>query len=805
MKFLSKSLIILLVSIFASCGKDKVIDSPEPEPDLAVSNLKTPTNGATVILIANGGSTIFGWEASKRSEVSYLLAFDKTTGNFSNPVHSVNTNDKTSVSVTHAQLDEIAGKMGIEPGKSGTFKWTVFSSKDNESAKAERTHTIAVRRLDEVVLPCEGDDCPCEDCGLNPCVCPHGLSSAVYIVGEGTEIGSNSNDDALMMKRIAARQYEIYMRLEAGKTFRFIDNDNGKGRLIYWQTNGVTLVTTNGTGGGTVAKTAIYKLFINTSTERCTISEIDWVALMHNWSQMLFPLEYQGFGKWALYDYGITGINDNEMDDRYKFRMRKIVNGSGTITEWRTAVPNDWKPDDNRADKLRYYEMVEKTDVEWWTNNQIWKNPSTLGWNLQVYDCEFILKPDIPYRHTFTVKGVMPKPDNWIVPSNWAAEAEKLTQELIKTYWAGNDPNPHFREYSNGSGGVGDIWPQAHSLDVIWDQYIRKNGDINPANLPTEWLRGVRARNNASYGNGWANPYIDDMEWIALSALRGYALTGNNAFLTPVKDTWYGTSSNVNATNGTAGIKNAWTTTGHTGGGIFWNASTQYRTSKNACSNAPAAILAARLYRLFKDTDHPDFGGVKAVENLEMAKKIFKWQRDWLFAGDGGILDNINDVNGAVSNAVFSYNLGTWIGAAVELYQITGERQYLNDAIKSATYTIERKSNLWGILNASGNDDGTGDGSLFNGILVRYFAQLILCDGLDETNRQRFISYLKGNGVSMLNAAANPKYPNRYGSSWTKPIPDIGGNITRHGRGSQVSACMLIEALALLEKEGKLN
>jgi len=809
MKYLFKYSVILFgfsMLAFASCKEE-----PTVEPPLSVSTLILPANGVSVSLTGQG-SSLFEWEPSQRADVTYKVVFDKNTGDFSSPTGSVENVQLTSVNIPHKKLDEIAGLAGIEPGKSGVFKWTVYASTGSESAKAATEHAITIRRIEEAVCePCD----PCHpDYDYNLCKPPGGPKDIAYLYGEGTEAPVEDIENASVMKRTGDGMYEIYTRLEAGKPI-YITVCTDFGRQYHFAIEGSAsgnLSPDNEKTGGMTAKTSIYRLEINVLKKTYRLVEIQSMNLMHNWSQILFPMHYQGSGVWALYDFPIDNISDGEMDDRYKFRMT----AGNTVYEWRAAHrPSDWKPNHpSSASGELYYEMVLESNVAWWTDFQIWKSPSIVGWNMLVYDVELILKPEKPYTHSFAVKGIMPKPDHWTAPASWAAEAQNATQYLINTYWNSNIPNPpngnggyYFREYSNSSGNTmgGDYWPQAHSLDVMLDACIRTdNVSTQYFTCAVNWLTGVRHGN----GNKWTNSYIDDMDWIALAALRGFEISGDDRFLPAVKDTWYGTNTNVNATDGSAGIRNAWTETGMSGGGVFWNASGSNRQSKNACSNAPAAILAARLYRLFKDTDHPDFGGAKAQENLIFAIKAYDWQKRILVNSQGGVNDNINEANGAISNSVFSYNLGTYIGAAVELYKCTGNETYIMDAVKSANYTMEQKSNLWGILNASGDTNGRGDGSLFNGILIRYMTQLVLCDGLSENDRQRFINYLKDNGVAMLSAAVNPGHLYQYGPSWMKPIPNLGtsalgdgDNRNRFGRNSQLSACMLLEALALLEKE----
>jgi hypothetical protein len=103
-------------------------------------------------------------------------------------------------------------------------------------------------------------------------------------------------------------------------------------------------------------------------------------------------------------------------------------------------------------------------------------------------------------------------------------------------------------------------------------------------------------------------------------------------------------------------IKGGWNET--MGGGISWRKAMPYY--KNTPANAPAAILAARLYKLSANP-----------ADLDWSKKIFTWLRDSLYnAQTGWVYDGINSNNDGVKNTTwkFTYNQGTFIGAALELY-----------------------------------------------------------------------------------------------------------------------------------------
>ena len=212
------------------------------------------------------------------------------------------------------------------------------------------------------------------------------------------------------------------------------------------------------------------------------------------------------------------------------------------------------------------------------------------------------------------------------------------------------------------------------------------------------------------------------------------------------------------------------------GGGITWKKGME--NSKNACSNGPACILAARLYQEFGDE-----------ANKEWALKIYNWEKSTLFNSNNGMVyDNIDSNTGEIKKEwIFTYNQGTFIGSAVELYKILNEKAYLNDAVLAADYTI---SSL--VDNSILKSEGDGDGGLFKGIFVRYFTDLIQQDRLDIAAKKRYIQFLKHNAETLWGEGTN-KTSVFFSTDWrTKPGASTG--LTE-----QLSGCMLIEAIALLE------
>lgn len=194
----------------------------------------------------------------------------------------------------------------------------------------------------------------------------------------------------------------------------------------------------------------------------------------------------------------------------------------------------------------------------------------------------------------------------------------------------------------------------------------------------------------------------------------------------------------------------------------------------------PAAILAGRRYKLFN-----------TPADLQWASQIYNWEKSLLYESTSGLVyDNIDKNGNKNTTWKFTYNQGTFLGAALELYKNTGNSQYLNDAVQAADYAVSS-----GFLTTNGilKDEGGGDGGLFKGVFVRYFTRLIIEGMQDPTKKMAYISFLRTNGESLWSKGTN-KGQLFFGSAWDK----APGSTT--DLSIQLSGIMLIEALAELKK-----
>ena len=374
MKLFSIKYMLLTVgaALLAACSSDGEVRDLQVT---AVQSIYEPADAKSVVLQSSSSASLyFEWEPSLAEDggaVLYEVVFDKTDGDFSDPlaiIASDNNGAMNHATISHKTLNQIAASAGVESAETGTLKWTVYASKGIFPVKAQEDRTLTITRL----------------AGFAE------VPAQLYITGEATEVGGELSK-AMQMKKVPDGEFEIYMQLTTRQSFQFVSSNAGTPTTYSLQ--GEKLVEG---GTTTVSETGIYRYYVDFNAGSFTSKQVTKVSLFLNWSQREIELAYQGLGVWAVSDYTIEGLSggDND-DDRYKFRMQSTAGE----TEWR-AINIDSKPTGNES----YYYMVEKSNVEQWTNNEIWKNPATDGWSGKTYDVTFSLNPSGEYTHNLVIK-----------------------------------------------------------------------------------------------------------------------------------------------------------------------------------------------------------------------------------------------------------------------------------------------------------------------------------------------------------------------------------------------------------------
>lgn len=335
---------------------------------------------------------------------------------------------------------------------------------------------------------------------------------------------------------------------------------------------------------------------------------------------------------------------------------------------------------------------------------------------------------------------------------SYATLAEQAQDKLHNSFRSSS--GSYYIENNGTTNTYFHYWWNAHALDVLVDGYLRTNDSKYVTRINT-------LVNNWSNNNGGTiyKDYYDDMEWFVLSLFRAYEATGNSTFLNMSTDIWDDIKTGEN---------------GNQGGGIAWRKS--QLDYKNTPANAPAIIYACRRHQKWGHS-----------WELDIATRLYNWQKSTLVTSAGRVRDGINrQGNGQIDDWQFTYNYGTFIGAALEMYQSTGNSTYLNDAITSADYAIQSA----GLTNNGVfKNEGDRDAGLFKGILVRYLAILAQEPAVSSTKRNYYQNVLEDQALSIHSDGFNRTY-DIIGLDWTQ----TPGSST--WMSAQLSGIMMLEVAA---------
>ena len=241
---------------------------------------------------------------------------------------------------------------------------------------------------------------------------------------------------------------------------------------------------------------------------------------------------------------------------------------------------------------------------------------------------------------------------------------------------------------------------------------------------------------------GRENVY-DDQQWLLRELIEAYRLTGETMYLEKAE---YLASY----------VLDGWDTTldagGNEYGGIVWGPG--YYT-KHSCSNGPFVSPLVWLSEIYKGrTDEVEYryiekGGHRATRMMNKseyylmyAEKVYNFQRTRLYnktygvyydmlgaKGAGG--DNIcyetvdgvryrgHNVEEYAGGEAYSYNSGTMLSGAADLYRATGKQNYMDDmkSLSSSAFLYFAKKST-SVPNHY-EYDVTGFNNWFNGVLLR--------------------------------------------------------------------------------------
>ncbi len=352
--------------------------------DIKVSPVKSlyePSDNRTIKLLNSASASLyFEWEAVKVEDGGaplYEVLFDVASGDFSEPIYRVVSDNNGYVSgatITHKVLNRVAAMANIEPGQTGTLKWTVVASRGINEVLAAVSRSISITSLNGFV------DVPDE----------------VFISGDGSEAGT-SLGDALPFKRIAAGEFEIYTKLDEGKTYRFVDRITGTPRIFYTE-DGAALRESEEEASITVSKTGVYRINLDFNLAVLSYTEITSMGVFFSPdNSIILDMDYVGYGVWS----GTGVINFKQegwgRDQRYKFQMETVANGQPATIQLGTQNNTDSAP--NASSDPSYYFVRVLPNLSQWDDK--WKFIDAVDGNSTTVT--LLLQGDSDYTHTVEV------------------------------------------------------------------------------------------------------------------------------------------------------------------------------------------------------------------------------------------------------------------------------------------------------------------------------------------------------------------------------------------------------------------
>lgn len=370
---------ILLLTSFVSCKKDDM-----EYKDAAITPVKSlyepADNKAVKLLSSTTASLYFEWQAVSVEDGGaplYEVLFDKTGGDFSNPIYTVvsdNNGYTNGATITHKILNKISSLAGFEPGTTNDLIWTVAASRGVNRVLSDQTRKLTITSLNGFV------DIPDE----------------VFITGAASEGGSDLSQ-ALPFKLTAAGEFEIYTKLEAGKTYYFTDRNSGTPRIFY-SADGAVLKESSETNAITAEKTAVYRINLDFNVSTIKYTEIKSMGLWFCPSNaVIWSLDYKGKGVWT--GTGVVNFKQESWgrDQRYKFQMETISGGTSAIAQIGTLNGTDSPPTESSAPSYYYVKVlstVSQWDDKWKFMDKVDGKSTTIS---------LIMKGDTEYTHTVTV------------------------------------------------------------------------------------------------------------------------------------------------------------------------------------------------------------------------------------------------------------------------------------------------------------------------------------------------------------------------------------------------------------------
>ncbi|KAG2392696.1 hypothetical protein C9374_011421 [Naegleria lovaniensis] len=316
-------------------------------------------------------------------------------------------------------------------------------------------------------------------------------------------------------------------------------------------------------------------------------------------------------------------------------------------------------------------------------------------------------------------------------------------------------------------------WTFAQGFNAIVDNAFRVSRNFTNANNDLSFPHYVKLISDLYTGQdniGWERPYIDDMNWMALTLFWSYQLTRNQTYLE--RCLYLYSKIVVNWDD---------TCCGSMKGGIWWDYA---HSQKATASNAGPSLLSSLLYQETREEHY-----------LKFSTQVFSfWYDHMVNKSDNSVCDHISAQNGFKEcQWRFTYNEGLMIGAATHLFQMTRNETFLQIATNIANFMITQEvidSKVGGPVLFDGINC-VSDCMQFKGIGFRYLT--FLQSQLKDKNLSMYlkIQNVLQNCVESLWNVARTNELNLFSVQWQGPSQEVDSKFYQAQMNSAVMAFSL--------------
>ena len=261
-----------------------------------------------------------------------------------------------------------------------------------------------------------------------------------------------------------------------------------------------------------------------------------------------------------------------------------------------------------------------------------------------------------------------------------ATNACALSKDTLETW--GEDILTTLKDDYRLSSGLYSETADGTSATYAWGQGIMFGAVVAAARVDSSYQGDAEALANLIHSNYWCTTnglsgynasqnncgdrYTDDTVWIVLAMLELYELTNKDEYLTRCEEAM---EFIMSCENGASDIPD---------GGIRWHETSTCGT--RMCSTGPVCLANLVLYQITEDLDYFDNG-----------LRLYEWAIDYgLKDSTTGLYHQGVHCSGDIDYGHLGYDTAPMMQAAVKLYQITDDTDYLADAqgIASSMETI---------------------------------------------------------------------------------------------------------------------